>query len=104
MSLLFEIRTPVGMVVRYARAYWELVVTQKHPALTGLDDEVRQVLATPDEVRVSRTHPAVLLFYRGLGPRWLCAVVRREDGTGFLITAYLTDALKAGETVWTRSR
>lgn len=47
MSLLFEIRTPIGVVARCARAYWELIVIQKHPDLTGLEDEVRQVLATP---------------------------------------------------------
>ena len=33
-----------------------------------------------------------------------CAVARREDGSGFLITAYPTDAVKAGESVWTRSK
>jgi hypothetical protein len=43
-------------------------------------------------------------IYRGQKPRWLRAVVRRSDGAGFLITAYPTDAVKAREMVWTRSR
>lgn len=50
----------------------------------------------------ARLDPA--LDSRGSSPRWLCAVTRREDGTGFLITAYPTDAVKAGETIWTKSR
>jgi hypothetical protein len=37
-------------------------------------------------------------------PGGLCAVARREDGTGFLITAYPTDTVKAGETIWIRSK
>ncbi len=103
MTLLFEIRTPVGLVVRCSRAYWEFVVTQKHPDLAGRESDVTQTLVDPDEVRMSRIDPGVLLFYRGRAPRWLCVVVRREAGTGFVITAYSTDALKAGESLWTRS-
>jgi hypothetical protein len=68
------------------------------------EGELQQVLADPDEVRRSRKDPNVLLFYGGAGSRWLCAVARREDGTAFLITAYPTDAIKAGDTTWTRSK
>jgi hypothetical protein len=62
------------------------------------------VLEDPDEVRLSRKDAEVFLFYRSSVARWLCAVARREDGTGFLITAYPTDNVKIGDTVWTRSR
>lgn len=72
--------------------------------LAGREDEVIQTLADPDEVRRSRTDAAVHLFYRGTLPRWLCAVARREGETGFLITAYPTDTVKAGVAIWTRSR
>lgn len=103
-DLLFEIQTPFGFSVRCTCEYWEFIVAHKHPVLRGAERGIMQVLADPDEVRRSRQDPAVLLFYRGAGPRWLCAVARRENGTGFLITAYPTDAVKAGETLWTRSR
>ncbi len=101
---LLEVATPLGFTVRCTRQYWNFIVSEKHPALTGQEEAVAQVLRDPDEVRRSRKDRAVLLFYRGKHPRWLCAVTRREDGTGFLITAYPTDAIKAGETLWTRSR
>ncbi len=101
---LFEVATPLGFVVRCTRAYWSFIVTQKHPVLSGREGEIVQTLADPDEVRRSRIDTAILLFYRGRSPRWLCAVVKREDGSGFLITAYPTDAIKAGEVIWTKSR
>ncbi len=104
MELLFEVATPIGIVARRARAYWEFVVTQKHPDLQGREAEVVETLAAPREVRLSRVDPAVLLFYKELALRWLCVVILREDGSGFLITAYPTDGLKAGETIWIRSR
>jgi len=69
VTLLFEIRTPVGLVVRCSRAYWEFVVTQKHPDLAGRESDVTQTLVDPDDVRMSRIDPGVLLFYRGRTPR-----------------------------------
>jgi hypothetical protein len=71
--------------------------------LWGREREIEAVLADPDEARRSRKDVRVLPFYRGGGPRRLCAVARREDGSGFLITAYPTDAIKAGERIWKRS-
>lgn len=103
-ELQFEVATPLGFTVHCTRTYWEFIVKHKHPVLLGREEEVARVLADPDEVRRSRKDPQVLLFYRSTSPRWLCAVARREDSTGFLITAYPTDAIKIGKTIWTRSK
>lgn len=101
-DLLFEVATPMGFSVRCTLEYWRLIVTYKHPILVGKEVEVMLVLRDPDLIRRSRSDPAVLLFYRGSAPRWLCAVARRLNGAGFLITAYPTDTIKVGEPVWTR--
>lgn len=103
-EVLFEVTTPLGFTVRCTRTYWEFVVMHKHPVLRGREREVQETLANPDEVRRSRKDWNVLLFYRGAAPRWLCAVARRGEGSGFLITAYPTDAIKIGEVIWTRSK
>ncbi|HLX37733.1 MAG TPA: hypothetical protein VKR29_08025 [Candidatus Binataceae bacterium] len=71
--------------------------------MSGRDDAVRLALEEPGEVRRSRTDAAVFLFYRGGPPRWICAVAKRENGEGFLITAYPTDAIKIGDVVWKKS-
>jgi hypothetical protein len=65
---------------------------------------VQRILTDPDVVRRSRQDPEVYLFYREEKSRWLCAVVRRENASGFLITTYPTDVIKAGEIVWKRSK
>jgi hypothetical protein len=101
--VLFEVETPLGYRVRCTRTYWDFIVREKHPVLHGREDDVARTLAEPVEIRRSRKDPAVLLFYSGASPRWLCAVARRLDDDGFLVTAYPTDAIKAGETIWTRS-
>ena len=102
-ELLFEVDTPLGYRVRTTCAYWEFLVRAKHPALRGRHTGIIQVLADPEQVRRSRRDPSVYLFYRTEGARWLCAVTRRMGASGFLVTAYPTDSIKAGTTVWTRS-
>jgi hypothetical protein len=45
----------------------------------------------------------VLLSYRTDQHRLLCAVVKRSDGEGFLITAYPCDKIKEGDRIWPTS-
>ncbi len=100
-SLLFEVMTPLGFWVRVTEAYWNLIVTLKHPIMAGREQMVIETLANPSEIRISRTDHAVHLFYKPERTgRWVCAVAKRLDNTGFLITTYPTDAIKEGERLW----
>jgi hypothetical protein len=77
----------------------------EHPEMAGMEDELERVLQTPSEVRLSRSDDNVRLFYEfytrtRMGGKWLCVVVKYLPDDAFVITAYLTDTLKAGETVW----
>jgi hypothetical protein len=100
-DLLFEVLTPLGFSVRVTRAYWEVIITIKHPVMAGREQAVKETLEKPDEIRRSRVDATVHLFYRTeRAGRWVCAVAKRLDGEGFLITAYPTDAIKEGERVW----
>ena len=102
-DILFDVSTPLGFRVRVTRGYWEFIVTVKHPVMRGRAAGVQDVLHAPDEIRQSRSDPAVFLFYRAEGPgRWVCAVAKRLNDEGFLITIYPTDAIKEGERVWSR--
>lgn len=101
LDILFEVLTPLGFSVRVSRSYWDLIVTIKHPAMAGRDADVRDALQNPDEIRVSRIDSAVYLFYKAeRAKRWVCAVAKRLDGEGFLITTFPTDAIKEGVRVW----
>lgn len=100
-DLLFEVETPLGFRVHVGLSHWQLLIRVKHPVMAGREDEVREALSEPDEVRRSRTDPDVLLFYKARGTRrWVCTVCRRLNGDGFLITAYPTDAIKEGDRIW----
>lgn len=102
-GMLFEVLTPLGFWVHVTRRYWQLIVDVKHPVMQGREEKVRQTLMHPEEIRLSRSDPAVYLFYKTekVG-RWVCAVAKRENNDGFLITAYFTDAIKEGDKIWPR--
>jgi hypothetical protein len=100
-DFVFEVITPLGFAVRVTRAYWELIINIKHPVMSGHESDVKETLAHPCEIRVSRNDPAVYLFYKlQRAGRWICAVTKRLDGNGFLITTYPTDSIKEGEHIW----
>ena len=100
-DLLFEVETPLGFRVRVGSAHWQFLIRVKHPAMAGREGDVMAALSQPDEVRRSRVDADVLLFYKVTGiRRWVCAVCRRLNGDGFLITAYPTDAIKEGDRIW----
>lgn len=100
-EILFEVMTPLGFQVRVTKAYWELIVTIKHPVMAGREEDVKMALAQPDEIRQSKSDEMVFLFYKEeREKRWICAVSRQTGSEGFLITTYPTDAIKEGVQVW----
>ncbi len=100
-DLLFDVLTPLGFRVHVTRSYWNLIITVKHPVMAGRENDVKDVLENPKEIRQSRSDSEVYLFYKPerIG-RWVCAVAKQLDDEGFLITTYPTDAIKEGEPIW----
>jgi len=100
-ELLFEVITPLDFTIRVTASYWDLIVTIKHPVMAGHESSVKKTLESPEQIRVSRSDPEVFLFYKIQSPgRLICAVAKKLDGEGFLVTAYPTDAIKEGEYIW----
>lgn len=77
----------------------------QHQEMVGMAADIERVLQTPTEVRVSRSDDMVQLFYEfyaqtRVGGKWLCVVVKYPPDDAFVVTAYLTDQLKMGDTIW----
>ena len=79
-----------------------------HAEMVEMANELEQVLQMPSEVRRSRSDDDVKLFYEfytqtQVGGKWLCVVVKYLPDDAFVITAYLTDTVKAGESLWPKN-
>ena len=77
----------------------------QHPEMAGLEEAIADTLEAPKEVRLSRSDTAIRLFYQyyentPVGAKWLCVVVKYLAADAFVVTAYLTDKLKAGDILW----
>jgi hypothetical protein len=102
-EILFEVETPLGFSVRTTEEYWRVITEEKHSAMINKLEEVQLTLMEPDEIRQSKIDPRIYLFYRPLRPRrWICAVAKSLNGTGFLVTTYVTNAIKEGERIWNK--
>ena len=99
---VLDTETPLGFRARCSAVYWDLITAVKDPVMRGRLADVQQTLTDPEHVRRSGRDADVLLFYRRDVARWVCVVVVRKDGVGYVITAYPADTVKAGETIWTK--
>ena len=48
--LQFEVLTPLGFAVRCSEAYWQFIISEKHPVLAGREAEVKETLM--DKIKV----------------------------------------------------
>ncbi|HLG28662.1 MAG TPA: hypothetical protein VI387_00510 [Candidatus Brocadiales bacterium] len=73
----------------------------------GQIDKIRDALLNPDQIVRSRIDPDVELFYRSyeitpVTEKYLCIVIKVLTDDLFIVTAYFTDTIKAGEILWKR--
>lgn len=76
-----------------------------HPEMAGLELGIGETLQQPERVIQSVSDPDVHLYYRfyrrtRVGDKWLCVVVKMTRNDAFVVTAYLTDKIKRGTTIW----
>lgn len=71
-----------------------------HPDLKPYFGKVKDVLLEPNEVRISKSDPKVLLFYKHfdniLGGKYITVIVK-TNGRWFILTSYLTNRILSGE-------
>ena len=102
-----EIREKFGRSVRLTperRAHIE-----RRKEMVGQRAKIRETLTEPDVVRRSRHDPAVYLYYKHFGEtpvseKYLLVVAKVEVESPFVITAFFTDTIKAGEQLWPKPK
>jgi hypothetical protein len=81
----------------------------EHPEMVGLERAISETLMQAVKVLGSLTDPDAHLYYRLypatlVGEKYLCVVVKFSREDAFVITAYLTDKIKAGVLLWSKKR
>ena len=99
MSAYIEVLSKLEKRIRTTKRHWDHIVS-KHDSIIGLEEKVKETLRNPVYIRLSKEDKAVHLYYSPYGRYYLCVVCRHLNGEGFIITAYVTDQIKKGETVY----
>ncbi len=79
----------------------------EHPEMGAMASAIEETLMQPQQVIQSLGDADARLYYRYyretvVGDKYLCAVVKVQDADAFVITAYLTDRLKKGTSLWSQ--
>ena len=103
---VLKLRDVRGRLVRLTEERREHLET-KHPEMAGQRPRFVETLREPDSVVRSRAGAGIELFYRlydqsPVSSKYMCVVVKVLSGDNFVVTAYYTDRVKAGEVLWTR--
>ncbi len=82
-------------------------ITDAHPSVLELPNAIVETLESPDTVRLSSRSDDTRLYYRWYtetkyDDKYVCVVVVMTDDDAWIITTYLTDAIKQGELLWER--
>lgn len=93
-----------GRPVRLTENRLEHIV-ETHPEMVHQLLNLEETLVNPYAVIESINDNAVQLFYRKFrhitfGDKYLCVVVKIQPTDPFIITAYITDAIKKGREIW----
>ncbi len=78
---------------------------EEHFEMNDFEAHVRETLLVPQAVIRSNSDIETSLYYRyyfgtRIGDKWLCIVVKDDEGGPFVLTAYFTNKIKKGEVLW----
>jgi len=101
-DVIFDEHSPLKKRIRLTRSRWNLIVSIKHPELKLGELRIQETIHNPDEIRLSKSDSEVFLYYKKFGNMHLAVVARHNNGSGFVITAYYTDRIKEGNSLYRR--
>ena len=84
-------------------------ISEAHPSVLEVSNGIAETLISPDTIRLSSRSRDTMLYYRWYtdtkyNDKYVCVVVVVSEDDAWIITAYLTDAIKQGELIWERER
>ena len=79
----------------------------EHPEMVNMEARIGDTLARPLQVVESLSDSEARLYYRyyvgtRVGDKYLSVVVKLRAADAFVVTAYMTDKVKAGKVLWAR--
>jgi len=81
---------------------WKHII-KEHPEIEPYRERIKEVLSAPDYVKKSKRDAEVLLYYKFYDDIFdgkYLLVTAMKSLRSFILTCYITDIIKKGETLW----
>ena len=80
-----------------------------HPEMAGMEHAIEETLQCPEQVVESFSDQQARLYYRFyfgtlVGDKYVCVIVKVRGADAFVLTAYLTNRIKRGVSVWPKRK
>lgn len=99
---MLKVRDFFQREIHLSQRQWKHIIDE-HPEVENYFDEISNVLQEPDYIKRSKSDPTVWLYYHYYSEiysgKYLLVVVKHALQS-FMITFYVTDRIKTGETLW----
>ena len=88
--------------INLSEKQWKHIV-KVHPEVEVYFSEIPNILKDPQHVKRSKSDPKIWLYYRFFpnifSGKFLLVIVKHADHS-FVVTYYITDKIKVGESIW----
>jgi phage-Barnase-EndoU-ColicinE5/D-RelE like nuclease2 len=101
------LRDHTGLAIRLTDE--RLTHILEHPEMKEMEKAIEETLLRPERVVESFSDPQARLYYRFyfgtlVGDKYVCVIVKVSSDDAFVLTAYLTDRIKRGVTIWPKEK
>ena len=99
-----EFKDKFGNKIRLSDGHWQHVI-KEHPEIAAYKKRFGDVLLNPDLIKRSKRDSNTFLYYKYYKDiykgKYLLVVARIEDKS--LLTCYITDRIKEGDSIWEKN-
>jgi len=74
----------------------------RHPEMESKKNHIADSLLNPAIIKKSHYDEKVLIYYKEFGKEYIATLVKILNKHGFILTSYITEIIKKGDTVWTK--
>ena len=103
-AIHFQVKSKLGVKIRVTTSYWNFIIESKHPIMKDKETLVKTTLKSPDLIKKSTKDRSVFLYYKSYKKNFAVVVCKHLNGSGYIITTYITDRIKIGEQIWKKPR
>ncbi|MDI6731145.1 MAG: hypothetical protein QME05_01000 [Candidatus Margulisbacteria bacterium] len=101
----FELTDQFHRNIRLSKERFDHVL--EHPEMVDAEQRIKESILVPDIIKQSKHDAKVWLYYKlfpktPVTTKYLSVIIKVLNGQGFTITAYYTNKVKEGKTIWQR--